>query len=141
MLIIKKAMQTNLYDDVLGTSQITVITKYCKCCKFTYYPGYFENYQDKSTFFYPEWRKYGIFISTHNSAFSTDLLDRLICMKQWCDTTFLGKSRAYNMQHKYHKVQKCKGVWKRSRFAVRHHWNMGVSPCKNSQNASSHKST
>ena len=92
---------------------ITVITKYCNSCKYTYYPGYFENYQDKCTYFYPQWRNYGIFISTYCSAFSTDLLDRFICMKQKCHMTFLGKTQAYNMQHKYQKAENAKAMDKR----------------------------
>ena len=113
LYVTSKTLQINLYDDGLGTSLITVITKYCNSCKFTYYPGYFENYQDKCTYFYPEWRNYGVFISTYCSAFSTDLLDRLICMKQKCHTTFLGKTQAYNMQHEYQKAEKAKAMDKR----------------------------
>ena len=64
-----------------------------------------------NTYFYTEWGNYGLLISTYCSAafstepFSTDLLDRLICMKQKCHTTFLGKTQAYNMQHEYQKAE------------------------------------
>ena len=44
---IKKAMCVKLFDDVLGTLPVCLITKYCSSCKLTYYPGYAENYEAK----------------------------------------------------------------------------------------------
>ena len=46
-LKIKKAMRAKLYDDVLGTLPVCLITKYCSYCKLTHYPGYAENYDTK----------------------------------------------------------------------------------------------
>ena len=97
----KKSMNVILYDDVLGSSNITVLSKYCSSCKLTYYPGYFESFKEKKKIYYTEWTAYGVFISTYCSAFSVDLLDQLICMKQKCHTTFMGKSQAYNLYHNY----------------------------------------
>ena len=101
-LTVKKCIQCMLYDDVLGSYKIAIITKYCTHCKYTYYPGYFESWINKERHYYPDWSTYGIFVSTNYSAFSIDLLDRLICMKQKCHTTFIGKAAAYNLQHMYH---------------------------------------
>ena len=81
-LEMKKSMNVILYDDVLGSSNITVLSKYCSSCKLTYYPGYFESFKEKKKIYYTEWTAYGVFISTYCSAFSIDLLDQLICMKQ-----------------------------------------------------------
>ena len=46
-LKIKKAMRAKLYDDVLGTLPVCLITKYCSSCKLTYYPGFAESYETK----------------------------------------------------------------------------------------------
>ena len=40
-------------------------------------------------------------MSTFCTAFSNDFLNRFICLKQKCHTTFMGRSQAYNMQHGY----------------------------------------
>ena len=80
---------------------ITIITKYCNHCRLTYYPGYFESFLDKVRQYYDVWDSYKIFVSTNQTAFSRDMLDRLICMKQKCHTTFMGKAAAYNLHHMY----------------------------------------
>ncbi len=90
-----------LYDDVLGSYKISIITKYCNHCKHTYYPGYFENWKEKERQYYAGWSSYGIFVSTICSAFSIDLLHRLVCMKQKCHNTFIGKAASYNLHHSY----------------------------------------
>ena len=88
-LIVKKNIQSMLYDEVLGSVKITIISKYCSDCKHIYYPGYFENFSDHLRQYYDGWESYGIFVSTIYSSFSIDLLDRLICLKQKCHTTFM----------------------------------------------------
>ena len=98
-LAIKKNINSLLFDDVLGTIKITIIIKHCKRCKHTYYPGFFESFSDKVRQYYVGWNNYKIFVSTNQSSFSRDLLDRLICMKQKCHTTFIGKAAAYNLHH------------------------------------------
>ena len=100
-LVVKKVTEATLYDDVLGSFTVDIITKFCKLCKFTYYPGFFEHYEEKSRWYYPEWDTYKIFVSTNNTIFSTDLLNRLISLKQKCHTTFIGKAQSYNLQHGY----------------------------------------
>ena len=47
-LVAKRAINASLYDDVLGTLQVAIISKYCKSCKLTFYPGYVENYEARS---------------------------------------------------------------------------------------------
>ena len=46
-LAIKKVVPATLYDDVLGTIPVGIITKYCRLCKLTFYPGYVESYESK----------------------------------------------------------------------------------------------
>ena len=46
-LKIKKVMNASLYDDVLGTLDICILSKYCNECKITYFPTYLENYLEK----------------------------------------------------------------------------------------------
>ena len=48
MLDVKKHLNVNLYDDVLGSSIITLLTKCCNSCKLTYYPGFFESFKEKN---------------------------------------------------------------------------------------------
>ena len=100
-LKLKNHHRMDLYDDVFGTITITVLTKYCTQCKVTYYPGFIDNYKDKQKLFDENFAGYGVFFATKQSAFSIDLLDRLICMKQKCHVTFIGKSQAYNLHHTY----------------------------------------
>ena len=84
-----------------GSSIITIFIKYCKSCKLSCYPWFFKSYKDKKRWYYSNWNRNGIFVSTHCTAFSTDLLDRLIALKQTCHTSFIGKTQSYNLQHKY----------------------------------------
>ena len=100
-LKVKKKLNVNVYDDIFGTTSIIILSKYCKSCKLTYYPGYAEDYNAKIRYFDDNWNSYGIFVSTFCTAFSNDFLDRCICLKQKCHTTFMGRTQAYNMQHKY----------------------------------------
>ena len=100
-LKIKNHHRVDLYDDIFGTIAIPVLTKYCPKCKLTYYPGFIDNYKEKQKLFDENLAEYGVFFATKQSAFSIDLLDRLICMKQKCHVTFIGKSQAYNLHHAY----------------------------------------
>ena len=75
-LKIKKKLTLQLFDDIFGTNNIIVLTKYCKFCKLTYYPGYAEHYEAKVHYYDTDWKIYGIFISTHCTAFSNDFLNR-----------------------------------------------------------------
>ena len=104
-LSIKKALNASLYDDVLGTKKIAILTKYCTQCKVTYYPGFSENYLTKKRIFEEFWEKYGIFTSTFSSAFSLDFLERSVCLKLKCHTTFVGRTEAFNLQHKYQNAE------------------------------------
>ena len=100
-LKVKKCVNATLFDDVLGSKMVSVITKFCTSCKLTYYPGYFEHYENRIRSYYPGWKDYPIFQSTHLTIFSIDLLKRLVCMKQKCHVSFIGKSNAFNLQHGY----------------------------------------
>ena len=100
-LKVKKAMRARLYDDVLGTLPICLITKYCSSCKLTYYPGYAENYEAKQLMYEKNWRAYGIFVSNHKSCFSIDFMDMTVSLKLRMHATFMGRADAYNHQHKY----------------------------------------
>ena len=62
-LVLKKALNTLLYDEGLGTRKISVLCKYCKSCKLTYYPGFSESYQTQTRIFEDDWEKYDIFVS------------------------------------------------------------------------------
>ena len=97
----EKNVESTLYDDVLGSNKIAIITKYCSSCQYTYYPGYFESFSDHFRQYYDGWDSYGIFVSTNCSSLNIDLLDRLICLKQKGHTTFIGKASAYNLHHMY----------------------------------------
>ena len=108
-IAVKKTIKVSLYDDVLGTGDIAVLSKYCTSCKVTYYPGFSENYATKKRIYEDNWEKYGVFMSTYSSAFSLDFLERCVCLKLKCHTNFFGRTEAYNMQHKYHKPQKVGG--------------------------------
>ena len=55
-LKIKNHQNLNLYDDVLGTIVLTVLTKYCSQCKLTYY-----NYKEKQRIFHEELTAHGVF--------------------------------------------------------------------------------
>ena len=44
---VKKALHVLLYEGVLGTREVAVLTRYCASCKTTYYPGFPENYTTK----------------------------------------------------------------------------------------------
>ena len=101
LLEIKRHIDLKLHDDVLGSSTVTLFTKFCRSCILTYYPGYCENYKEQKRYFYPCWKTYGIFVSTHCTAFSIDLLERLITLKQKCHTTFIGRTESFNLQHGY----------------------------------------
>ena len=48
-LSIKKYLKVALYDDVMGTMNVAVLTKFCNSSKVTYYPGFFENYGSMKT--------------------------------------------------------------------------------------------
>ncbi len=102
-LVVKKTVNASLYDDVFGTLQVAIISKYCKSCKLTFYPGYAENYETRTHIYENDWRKYGIFLSTSTTCFSEDFIERSVGLKLKCHTTFSGRSDAYNYQHKYHK--------------------------------------
>ena len=71
-LVVKKNIESVLYDDVLGSNKITIISKYCSHCKHTYYPGYFESFSEKVRQYYEGWESYGIFVSSIYSSFSLD---------------------------------------------------------------------
>ena len=101
LLKVKKQMKSTLFDDVLGTCQTSVITKYCKNCKLTYFPGYYENYIENIREYYPGWDKYPIFQSTHQTMLSMHLLKQMVCLKQKCHITFIGKAESYNLYHSY----------------------------------------
>ena len=77
-LTIKNYQNAKLYDDVLGSNDIVIFTKTCKNCKVNFYPGFLENYKEKSKVFHSDFRNQGVFFSTNRSAFSIDLLERLI---------------------------------------------------------------
>ena len=47
LLDMKRHLNLQLYDDVLGSSKVTLLAKFCKICKLTYYPGYCENYKEQ----------------------------------------------------------------------------------------------
>ena len=113
ILNVKKTLKVSLYDDVLGTRPIAVLSKYCKSCKLTYYPGFSENYTTKKRIYENDWEKYGVFMSTYSSAFSLDSLERCVCLKLKCHTNFLSRTEAYNMQHKYRKTKNPKRLNKR----------------------------
>lgn len=100
-LKVKKCIAMKLFDDFFGTSNIFVLTKYCSSCKITYYPGFGENYEMKVRYYEQDWKNYKIFISTHNTAFSIDFMQRSVCLKQKCHVSFIGRIEAYNMQHDY----------------------------------------
>ena len=101
MLKIKKCIDSTLYDDVFGSVEIKIITKFCGNCKATVYPGFLENSTSKTRLYDDDWSKYKIFVSTHCSSFSTDFLRRLVALKQKCHVTFFGRTAAYNYQHGY----------------------------------------
>ena len=42
-------------------------------------------------------------MSTYSTAFSLYFLERSVCLKLKCHTTFLGRAAAYNLQHRYSK--------------------------------------
>ena len=96
-------MNATLYDDVLGTLDICIISKYCKNCKVTIYPSYMENYGEKNRVYCTDWKRYGIFMSTASSSFSIDFMERSVCLKLKCHTTFIGRTDAYNLQWRYEK--------------------------------------
>ena len=98
---IKKYLKVALYDDVMGTMNVAVLTKFCSSCKVTCYPGFSENYGSKVRIFDENWRSSIIFLATYRTAFAVDFLERSVCLKQTCHTTFMGRSTAYNIQHKY----------------------------------------
>ena len=101
-LKVKKCLKkVRLYDDIFGTRNICILTKFCNSCKLTYYPGFCENYEAKKRFFDKNWVQYGIFVSTHCTAFSIDILHRMVTLKQKCHTAFMGRTSAYNMHHGY----------------------------------------
>ena len=100
-LKIKKAMRAKLYDDVLGTLPVCLITKYCSSCKLTYYPGFAESYETKQLIYEKNWRTYGIFVSNHKSCFSIDFMDMTVSLKLRMHATFMGRADAYNHQHNY----------------------------------------
>ena len=101
-LAIKKSMNINVFDDVLGTRRCVLITKCCKSCKLTVYPGYVENYKSSIRIYYDNFKEYPIFVSTHCTAFTTDFLATFVALKQKCHTTFIGRTNAYNYKHSYH---------------------------------------
>ena len=100
-LKIKKCVDAKLFDDIFGTTQIKVLTKYCSNCKITAYPGFSENHITKMRIYDDDWDKYNIFVSTHCTSFSTDFLRRFVALKQKCHVTFYGRSDSYNYQHEY----------------------------------------
>ena len=102
-LFMKKIVQVSIYDDILGSRKAAVLTRYCRSCKVTYYPGFSENYVTKVRVFDDAIDKYGIFMSTYSTAFSLDFLERSVCLKLKCHTTFLGREAAYNLQQRYNK--------------------------------------
>ena len=100
-LKIKKKVIVKLHDDIFGSKNIDVVSKYCKSCKLTIYPGFAENYESNTRFYDSDWEEYGIFMSTFSSAFSIDFLSRFVSLKQKCCTTFMGRANAYNIHHGY----------------------------------------
>ena len=100
-LIIKKCVDAKLYDDIFGTVQIKILTKFCKTCKTTVYPGFSDNQLTQMRIYDDDWEKYDIFVSTHCTAFSTDFLRRFVALKQKCHVTFFGRADSYNYQHQY----------------------------------------
>ena len=107
----KRHIESVLYDDVHGSNFITIISKYCKNCKLTYYPGLIESYADQNNCeeifheYTNDWSTYPIFISTTKTSFSMDMMNQLICMKMKCHSSFIGKVEAYNMHHKYDQLE------------------------------------
>lgn len=85
----------------LAHRRFKVITKQCKSCKLTIYPGYSENHKEKIRFYDDDWKNYTIFFSTYCTAISIDFLNRFVALKQKCHTTFHGRTNAYNYQHNY----------------------------------------
>jgi hypothetical protein len=61
-LFMKKIVQVTIYDDILGSRKAAVLTRYCRSCKVTYYPGFSENYVTKVRIFDDAIDKYGIFM-------------------------------------------------------------------------------
>lgn len=100
-LKIKKAMNASLYDDVLGTLDICILSKYCNECKVTYFPTYEENYLEKKRIYMEDWRRYGIFMCTGHTSYSIDFMERSVCLKLKCHTSFIGRSDAFNHQWRY----------------------------------------
>lgn len=107
-LRIKKTVDTLFFDDVLGTQNLCIISKYCSNCKVTVYPTYQENYQEKKRLYMEDWRRYGLFMSTAHTSFSLDFMERTVCLKLRCHTSFIGRSDAYNYQWGYKKSNKNK---------------------------------
>ena len=73
-LKIKKCIDSTLFDDVFGKVDIKILTKYCKACKSTVYPGFQENQIEKTRLYDNDWDCYKIFVSTHCTVFSIDHL-------------------------------------------------------------------
>ena len=101
VLKVKKCIDTILFDDVAGTVKIKILTKFCRACKTTVYPGFSDNQLTQTRKYDDDWEKYKIFVSTHSTAFSTDFLRRFVALKQKCHVTFFGRADSYNYQHGY----------------------------------------
>ena len=102
-LKIKKCIDSTIFDDVFGKVHLKIITKYCKACKSTVYPGFQENQIEKTRLYDTDWDSYKIFVSTHCTVYSIDHLRRFAALKQKCHVTFYGRAEAYNYQHGYSK--------------------------------------
>ena len=100
-LKIKKSLNVKYFDDVFGTRNIKVLTKYCNSCKLTVYPGFAENHKESQRYYDDDWQEYPIFLSTFCTALSLDFLKRFVSLKQKCHTTFHGRTNAYNYHHGY----------------------------------------
>ena len=93
-LKIKKLIKSTFFDDILGTNEISVITRHCKKCKVTYYPGYYETHIESTRVYYSGWDQYPEFQSTHQTMMSMHCLDMLVCLMQKCHITFTGKAES-----------------------------------------------